>query len=214
MTADRTTSVAWMAEGTRLMTDDIVALDERGYDRPSGLPGWSRRHLVAHVASNAEALGRLLTWALTGQPRPMYASSEQRAADIETGALLDAARLTEWFIRSADDLAHAVGELPTDAWDAKVTTAMGRTVPASDIPWMRSREVMVHAVDLVASTTFAELPGDFLAALRGDIVERRGSALPLDADGDPDQVTAWLAGRPHVGVTINGHPAPDLPAWL
>ena len=45
---------------------------------------------------------------------------------------------------------------------------------AAETPWMRSREVMVHAVDLATGLTFADLPEDFLAALRADITVKRG----------------------------------------
>ena len=31
---------------------------------------------------------------------------------------------------------------------AEVVTAQGRTVPATEIPWLRAREVYVHVVDL------------------------------------------------------------------
>ena len=54
---------------------------------PTALPGWTRKHLVAHLAGNAEALLRLLHWAGTGERTPMYTSPEQRNADIESLAL-------------------------------------------------------------------------------------------------------------------------------
>ena len=77
---------AWAQEGTRLLLAGLDRLDDASLDEPCALPDWPRRHLLAHVASNAEAIGRLLTWARTGVETPMYASPEQRAADIETGA--------------------------------------------------------------------------------------------------------------------------------
>ena len=74
---------------------------------------------------------------------------------------------------SADDLAAALDGLPAGAWDATVVTAQGRTVPATEIPWMRAREVCVHAVDLGAGITFGDLPADFTAALLANVVRKR-----------------------------------------
>ena len=67
------------------------------------------------------------------------------------GGLLDAA---------AADLAADFDALTGDAWDAKVITAQGLTRSASEIPWMRDREVYVHAIDLGAGTTWVDLPAD------------------------------------------------------
>ena len=77
----------WVDRGTRLLLDVVDTLDDAALDRPSGLPGWTRRHLLAHVASNAEALGRLLDWARTGVENPMYASPEARDARASRLAL-------------------------------------------------------------------------------------------------------------------------------
>jgi len=80
---------------------------------------------------------------------------------------------------------------------------------------MRSREVMVHAVDLATGLTFAGLPEDFLAALREDIISKRGAENVPAVRGSDADVTAYLAGRPHSGVaTPDGSPSPELPPWL
>ena len=50
------------------------------------LPGWSRGHVLAHIAGNADSLVNLLTWAATGVEHPQYASQEARDAAIEAGA--------------------------------------------------------------------------------------------------------------------------------
>ena len=101
--------------------------------------------------------------------------------------------------------------LTEDQWSAEVVTAQGRTVLADQTPWMRAREVMVHAVDLDAGITFVDLPPEFLAALRDDILAKRGpDAVPV-VDGHPAQVAAYLAGRPYSGVTTM--PVPLWAVW-
>jgi maleylpyruvate isomerase len=208
-------SLAWSAEGTELCRKAISDLDGQAYKAPTLLAGWTRRHLVAHLAANAEAIGRLISWARTGRESRMYSSPGQREADIEAGAKLSDRELTAWFDRSAGELSAAMAALPAGAWQSEVVTAQGRIVPASEITWMRSREVMVHAVDLEVGLTFADLPGDFLAALRADIVGKRGAQNVPDVRGSTAAVTAYLAGRPFTDVTTPGGQLPQqLPPWL
>lgn len=208
-------SLRWVEEGAELCRKAIVGLDAASYDAPSQLDGWTRKHLIAHLAANAEAIGRLVSWAHTGKEQRMYSPPEQRNADIEAGAKLSGEQLTSWFEQSARELAMATKALPDEAWQAKVVTAQGRTVVAAETPWMRSREVMVHAVDLATGLTFADLPEDFLAALREDITSKRGAKNVPAVRGSDADVTAYLAGRPYSGVTTpDGAPAPELPPWL
>lgn len=209
------TTLAWAAEGTARCLTAVAGLGEASYGAPSLLPGWTRKHIVAHVAANARALGNLVHWARAGEPTPMYSSPEQRLADIESGAQQPAAWLTAWFEESARLLAHAMAELTEEQWRAEVRTAQGRTVPASEIPWMRAREVMVHAVDLNTGIRFADLPEEFLAELRHDIVGKRGSDAVPAVQGSAADITAYLAGRPYTGVTTqDGSPAEPLAPWL
>src|SRR6202012_5096997 len=87
---------------------------------PSGLPGWSRKPVIAHLAANEDALGRLLHWAVTGEPTPMYASAADRAAGIEAGIRLAAADLSAWLKDSAGQLAAAAGEIGRAAGRGRV----------------------------------------------------------------------------------------------
>ncbi|GAA1018864.1 hypothetical protein Aple_025660 [Acrocarpospora pleiomorpha] len=191
----------WSDHGTELFIDAVA------YDGDSTLPGWTRKHLTAHVAANADALGNLIQWAATGEPKPMYASPEARAVGIERGLAMSPGELDAWLRRSAATLASSMRRLTEEQWVAEVVTAQGRTVPATEIPWLRAREVCVHAVDLDLGVTFADLPDDFLEALCADVLAKRG-AVP-DVDGPLTERAAWLTGRPH---HLEG--APDLGPWL
>ena len=77
--------------------------------RASGLPGWTRRHVAAHLAANADAVGNLVHWAATGERTPMYSSPEQRAADIERGSTPHGDELRAWFDASAARLCRGDG---------------------------------------------------------------------------------------------------------
>lgn len=209
-----------------LSTMDTLADDE--FDVVV-LPGWTRRHVVAHVAANAHALRRLVAWARTGTRTPMYASPDERGREIELGARRPPAVLRATARESAAELAADLAALPADRWQAEVVTAQGRTVPATEILWMRTREVAVHAVDLRAGTDFADLPDGVCAALVADVAAWRdrkanGPALTLVAgdrtwhvagDGEPvlvnasvPELAAWLTGRRRPPSL------PGLPPWL
>ncbi|MGW7683139.1 maleylpyruvate isomerase family mycothiol-dependent enzyme [Kribbella sp. NPDC054772] len=196
----------WIDEGTALCREALADLAA-----PSLLPGWSRRHVAAHLSLNAEALGNLVYWARTGEERPMYPSAEARNADIEASA--GRSDLRAWFDSSAAVLAGAMAELSPEQWKATVRTAQGLPIPATDIPWMRSREVLIHAVDLGTGLTFADLPTDFLEALCDDIRTKRGD-VPTIEGPLPDQA-AYLSGRAYSDVTTaDGAPAQPLRPWL
>src|SRR5215218_9667122 len=164
------TAMRWWADAELAVAGHVQRLTDEELTEESGLPGWSRAHVVAHLARNADALVNLLTWARTGVETPMYPSREARDAGIETTAALPPAELRADFAAACDRLAEAVQQLPVDAWRAQVRVRQGGTVPASAVPWMRAKEVWVHGVDLRAGLTFADLPADFCAALVDDVL--------------------------------------------
>jgi uncharacterized protein (TIGR03083 family) len=234
--ADFTDTRRWTRDGTTQLISETAGLGEAALGAPSALPGWTRRHLVAHLAANAEALGNLVHWAATGERTPMYSSPGERAAGIERGSLLPRAELTAWLCRSAAALERAMTALSDAQWQTPVVSAQGRTIAAAEVPWLRAREVYVHAVDLATGLSFGDLPGGFLAALCGDVIARRGTApgpamllqavdtggrweLPGDGgtvtlSGPLAEITAYLTGRPHKLTTAGGDPAPTLGPWL
>lgn len=198
----------WMEQGTALLLG-AADLAEEQYAAATALPGWTRKHVVAHVAANADAIGHLVHWAATGEETPMYASAQDRADGIARGVALPAAELTDRLRTSAAELATAMAALTSEQWEHRVVTAQGRTVAATELPWMRAREVCVHAVDLANGVTFADLPDGFAAALVEEIAAKRGLA-PADLPAGPlSDVAAWLAGRPHRLAD-----APELDPWL
>jgi maleylpyruvate isomerase len=234
-------SLAWMRQGTDLFLQAVARLDDGELDAPTELSGWSRRHLLAHLGFNARGLQRLVAWARTGEPNPMYASADQRASEIAEGATWDGPRLRRLVHDSAADLAADLGTLDDKQWHATVVTAQGRTVPATEIPWMRTREVAIHSVDLGNGTTFKDLPDDLCEAIIDDVVARRsmlrrdpalvlrsagGRTWTIEGDGETADVASitgsraqlarWLTGR---GVgdlrrDVSGAPPPTLSPWL
>jgi maleylpyruvate isomerase len=206
-------SLDWLRDGTDRLLTLVAGLSDDEFAAPSLLPSWSRGTLIAHLALNAGALGNLVAWARTGVESPMYASTEQRAADIARLAAAPAAQIRAEFLAGATRLDADLGTLPEACWAAPVRTARGRPIPASEIPWMRNREVWVHAVDLNAGVGFDGFPPEVLAALLDDaaaLMSGRPEAVPVAAR-TPDGARTWAFGSDPT-TTVTGD-LPDLCAW-
>ena len=93
----------------RLMTDSDLR-------EPSLLPGWTRGHVLAHVAGNADAMRNLLVGARAGEDRPAYPSAEAREADIEQGARASAKDLVTSLADSAMAFRTIARQLTEEAW--------------------------------------------------------------------------------------------------
>ncbi|MFE5838551.1 maleylpyruvate isomerase family mycothiol-dependent enzyme [Arthrobacter sp. NPDC056493] len=227
--------------GTAFFARKLNELTDEELDGGSLLPGWTRRHVVAHVGYNARAIARLVEWAATGVETPMYPSTEVRDHEINFGATLSPIALRNLFDHSAVHLSVEWRDLPDQDWDNEVKTIQGRTVPASETVWMRTREVWIHAVDLGNGASFADIPEPVLARLLKDItsawrthgtdtgllVKVTGTGLvfgdtraadPTIISGALPAVVEWAAGRGASGVTAGGPRAgsdvPAAPKWI
>lgn len=217
--------------GTAFFARKLNELTDEALDGPSLLPGWTRRHIAAHVGYNARAIARLMEWAATGAEIPMYPSPTARNQEIDFGATLSPIALRNLVDHAAIHLNVEWRDLPENKWGNQVKTAQGRTVPASETVWMRTREVWLHAVDLDNGATTADIPARILQRLLTDVTgawKTRGTDAGLVVEvedatfragdtGNPDavvvsgplaEVTAWATGR----GTITA--APTAPAWI
>jgi maleylpyruvate isomerase len=198
----------WLRVGTEWLRAVVAALPDAAFTGPSLLPGWSRGTVLAHLARNADALGNLITWARTGVATPMYPSTRARADGIAELAARPLPEIRAEFLAADDRLTLALTDVP---WKAEVRTARGRPIPAAEIPWMRNREVWVHAVDLDAGATFADIPPDVLAALLDDAAALMPAAA-VTAHA-PDAGRTWRFGGGADAVTVTADLA-DLCAWV
>jgi maleylpyruvate isomerase len=229
--------------GTAFFARKLNELSDAELDGASLLPGWTRRHITAHIGYNARAIARLIEWAATGVETPMYASTADRDHEIDFGATLPPIALRHLFDHSAVHLNVEWRDLAAEAWHHTVRTIQGREVPATETVWMRTREVWVHAVDLANGATFADIPAPVLERLLKDITgawHTRGtdkglvvkvtdqnltfgdttSDSPTVVTGPLAAVAEWATGRGNGGVTATdqGGPAggqvPAAPKWI
>jgi maleylpyruvate isomerase len=195
-----------------------AALSDAQAREPSLLPGWSRGHVLTHIARNADGMVNLLRWARTGTPTPMYASAKRRAADIEAGAGRPAAGLAADVRESAAALAAEAASMPDDAWHARVRALNGPPFPALGALERRLSEVEIHHVDLAAGYSPRDWPDDFVAGALPRVAEsfagRRDTPdCLIRPEGSANSLPIGKAKRGHPAVTVLGPPA-DLLGWL
>ncbi|MET8803000.1 maleylpyruvate isomerase family mycothiol-dependent enzyme [Streptomyces sp. NPDC004546] len=224
---DHAHDLACVRDATERLLTAVAKLDNASLAEPSRLPGWTRGHILAHLARNADALVNVL------EGRPMYASAEARDADIER----DAPRPLDDQLADLRESAarfQAVGEVPAD-WSRTVQLRNGVTDSASRVPFRRWVEVELHHVDLGIGYELEDLPVEFtdreidflaerfaghkgvpstgLSAGDGRNWTTGGGAEggPVGVEGSATDLLGWLAGRRDgSGLTTNGT-LPKLP---
>lgn len=230
-------------DGTDYFSRTLDALPDSHFSGASLLPDWTRGHVAAHVAYNANALMRLAEWAVTGEEKKMYESSEGRNAEIEKGAVLPANELRALHRETAEALDAAWRELSDEEWHAKVRMATGPEFPTMTTIWMRTREVWLHAVDLDSGASFADFPSNLVDHLLANVLSAwrarqsaeeipnfvvsptdRGGPKSVGAIDAPDAVilkgtavdlARWATGRGFLGITnADGGPVPAAPRWI
>jgi maleylpyruvate isomerase len=188
---------------------------------PSALPGWTRGHVLTHLARNADAQVRLLNGALRNESVEQYQGGlAGRAEEIERGADRPAEALIDDVERSAARLAATWQQMTGEAWDRSAAGTIAGERPASATVWSRWGELAFHHVDLAVGF----IPPDWSPAFVGRVLRRAlphikerlvvegdigvvveddptlnwssTRAVDLEVSGPSDALVAWIAGRP------------------
>lgn len=189
--------------------DRIPAGGERA---PSTLPGWSRGHLLAHLAGICDALARQVEYGRRGENVELYdggVEGRNRAIDLAAGHSL--AQHRQDVDAALQRALAAFDALSEDDWQTRIAFRDGVIFDAGLALW---RELVIHTTDLDTGTgpeiwnrEFCSHLFDFLAA-RVPAETRlvlQPVALPplaLGAGGSTvvvsgmiTDIAAWLAGR-------------------
>jgi maleylpyruvate isomerase len=214
VTADPLALLTEVDQATQRLLRTAEPLDAADMRAPSLLPGWSRAHVLTHLARQADSLVNLLTAARTGEDIPQYPSAAARDADIEAGAGRAPEELLGDLRAAATRFAEAAAAMPPGAWAAAVRTSRGSRVAAT-LPWGRLRELEVHHVDLVAGYRPAGWSDAFSHRLLHEVATDLGErhdvpAMVLHPVETGHELTI---GEPNDAPTITG-PARDLAGWL
>jgi maleylpyruvate isomerase len=202
----------------------LVDLDDAAVRAPSGLPGWSRGHVLTHIANFSEAMTRQVEEALAGRLIEMYDGGRPaRDAAIEAGSGRSADELRDHVTTAGTGLLAAWAKV--DDWSRPVLHRDSDLAATVYTGW---REYEVHTVDLALQPTSDDWSDEFCLHLldflrprtptgvhlildAGDVRWENGTGEDRVLTGRLTDLTSWLAGRPLVRP-ITGD-LPDLKPW-
>jgi maleylpyruvate isomerase len=230
---------ARVGQATSKVIGTAAALSDSQAREPSLLPGWSRGHVLTHIARNADGLRNLLIWAQTGVETPQYPSRRARDDAISAGSGRPASELAADLRESSEAFLAEAGRLSGSAWQVSVVSLRGPAHPAWVALWKRLSEVELHHVDLDAGYRPENWPDPFVAdclevvtgvfagadgapaALLTDTGTGRSYKIGLTGADGHHRAAAPQAGGPQAGgpqagrlqVAVAG-PGSMLLAWL
>ncbi|MEU6477967.1 maleylpyruvate isomerase family mycothiol-dependent enzyme [Streptomyces sp. NPDC047017] len=196
---------------TRL-TATLKTLTDAQARQPSVLPGWSRAHVLTHLARSADAYVWLLTLARTGREPGPRADAAALDRALREGAERDAVALVADLRGSLDRLLDEAAAMPADRWPTLVSAPAGWRHPAWFTLHRARRELETHHADLDLGYSSADWPADYVTwALEETAATLAARDFPLARLEATDLGRAWLLGP--TGPTATG-PGHALLAWL
>lgn len=217
---DPAAELARISEATAQLLVTAGELTDEDLRRPSLCDGWTRGHVLTHIARNADGLTNLLNTAATGEVTPMYESVAKRNADVEAGSSRDAATQLADLRESAARFAEAyAAAAQADRWSTPVYRLPdAEPYPAFKVPGKRLTELLIHHVDLDADFTPAHWPDEFTDECFAETLSRfegHEGLAPLRLDAEEEDVVYGLnaAADDASVLTVRG-PKRALLAWL
>jgi maleylpyruvate isomerase len=221
----------------------VAILTETDVPAPSALPGWTRGHVLAHIAGISNAMARQLEYAARGETVELYDGGYEgrtKAIEMSAGHALaqhraDLDSALERALRAFDSLNGNADAAGAAGWRAPISYRGGVVLDGGLALW---RELVIHASDLNTgrgpetwSRPFCEHLFAFLAARVPE--EQKLVLQPLGMQpvtigtggrstvisGMVTDIAAWLAGRePSLGslrasAAADGVDLPELLAW-
>ena len=191
-------------QATQRLLDTGRTITDPDLRVPSMLPGWTRGHVLAHLARNADGMRNVLVGVRTGQDRPAYASAEAREAGIQQYADRRATEHAADLAGSAMALRTVARQLPDDGWQVPVRMLDGADFfPAAELLTRRLVEVELHHGDLGAGYGPADWPPAFadmeLAEPMRTWRQDRLSQPQTASLRPPRPPAPWRPGRPLPG---------------
>jgi maleylpyruvate isomerase len=192
---------------TQRLLDNARILSEDDLRAPSLLAGWTRAHVIAHVARNADAMRTLLAGARSGQVGPAYASAAAREAEIEQGTRMSPAELAADLADAAMALRTFARQLPDETWQVEVQMLDSDPFPAAGLLTRRLVEVELHHCDLGWRYGPADWPASFAAMelpepLASQRQERLSRPQPAWEGTESKPSAPWKPGQPLPGSWI------------
>jgi len=193
---------------------DVGERNDEWVRADSLLAGWTRAHVLTHLARNAEGLTRLLEHANRGEVAEQYPGGvSARNAAIDAGAnrsmreILDDLRAATWALEAAWVAMSA------DGWSGSGILSSGAVIGVREVVFRRWREVEVHHADLGGDFTWANWTPAYVRLDLEHQVMLWTSRQPMGLTQLPERALrleptarlAWLLGR----LVVEGLAAPE-----
>ncbi|MFG1911902.1 maleylpyruvate isomerase family mycothiol-dependent enzyme [Kribbella sp. NPDC048928] len=212
----------------RTMADRLLALtadlDDPTARGDSVLPGWSRGHVITHIANFSEAMTRQVDEALQGRLIEVYDGGRPaRNAAIDDGADRSADELRTHLNEAVTALLASWDKVSPTDWPLPILHRNSNLSAGLQASW---RELTIHTSDLGLAFTPADWSEDFCLHLLDFLRARtpdnthlilqsptatwdNGTGKEVRLTGALTDLTAWYAGRP-TAAPISG---PELLPW-
>jgi maleylpyruvate isomerase len=221
--------VAEVRAAHRRFTAAVSGLTPDELAAPTALPGWTRGHVIAHVADGGHAFADLTEAALRGELVALFpGGGADRNERIEKLAV--SAELPEHLASGIARLEELWARAEEADWARPVRFRNGDLAGTVYARW---REVWIHLVDCAVGVTPADWPADLAAHAIDFLLSRVPAEITLvatdtgrrwgPADGEPlsgtvRDLAAFVAGREPVRALVGPnvelgewppHPVPD-----
>jgi maleylpyruvate isomerase len=184
---------------------DLAELDDEAVRAPSLLPGWSRGHVLTHLARNAASNTGIFLAAQQGDVVAQYPGGpEQRINDIEAGAGRSAAEVAIDVEAAIVALEAAWASTSDEVWESgRGRSGSQGEMPLSEWVFSRWRETDVHHADLRLEYSWMRWPSAYVRedlrrasmAYRAQQPMGQGELPPAALALVPNERLAWLLGR-------------------
>ena len=220
-----------LADSASRFLGTAQALTDDDLLEASALPGWTRAHVLTHVAQAADSRTGLLRAARACRVGQQYPAEQARADAIEAGARRAAAVIQADVRHAVQECLGAIREHPRQLWDAPAMWLRPGCRPVRGVVPSLRLELEYHHVDLAAGYQPTDWRDDFVATelsrvsammdsradapsmtLVGPATLRVGTTPPIDVTGPSAAMLAWLSGRSRgSGLNPGGAALPVVP---
>ena len=205
--------VVGCAASHQRLLQSLEGLTDEQCRQPSLLPGWSRGHVLSHLANNAYSHLRMFEAASRGEETEQYEGGKPtRDAQIEAWSSLSAHKLIGHVRASIYALEGAWASATPTTWTGFgiKSHAGGARVLITDLMLMRWCETEVHSSDLNLDYSFENWDATFVRfELDRQLMiwnSRKSMGLTVLPEAaaklSPNHRLAWLLGR----IAVDGLP--------
>lgn len=153
----------WARRGTAYFARLLNTLADTELDRPSGIPGFCRRDVIAHIGYHGRVLSEIVAWARAGTGDPMPAFAFLDETELRRRASQPAYALRNLFTHSSVHLNVEWRDLNATQWDMIISDSTGNALAVRDTPLLRAKAIWRHSIALNAGGRDEDIPQGLFA---------------------------------------------------